>query len=67
MLERHLPFHHQVNGVFVTLPQSVETALRAKGWRFYNFIGGCSRLVCSWSTTEAQVDKFLADLRALVL
>jgi hypothetical protein len=57
----------QVNGVFVELPELVQAALRAKGWRFYNFIGGCSRLVCSWSTTEAQVDKFLAELRALVL
>ena len=62
-----LRYPRQVNGVFVALPELVQTALRAKGWRFYNFIGGCSRLVCSWSTTEAQVDKFLADLRALVL
>ena len=62
-----LRYPRQVNGVFVELPELVQTALRAKGWRFYNFIGGCSRLACSWSTTEAQVDKFLADLRALVL
>jgi threonine aldolase len=44
----------------------VQAALRDKGWKFYNFIGGSARLMCSWSTTPEQVDRFLADLRALV-
>ncbi|TNF00179.1 MAG: low specificity L-threonine aldolase [Gammaproteobacteria bacterium] len=61
-----LRYPRQANGVFVELPQPVQDGLRANGWRFYNFIGGCSRLVCSWSTTEAQVDRFLADVRGLV-
>lgn len=61
-----LRYPRQVNGVFVEMPEPVQAALRAKGWRFYNFIGGCARLMCSWSTSEAQVDRFLADLRELV-
>lgn len=61
-----LRYPRQVNGVFVDLPTDVEAALREKGWRFYNFIGGSSRLMCSWSTSEAQVDRFLADVRALI-
>ena len=61
-----LRYPRQVNGVFVDLPTDVEAALREKGWRFYNFIGGSSRLMCSWSTSEAQVDRFLADVRTLI-
>jgi threonine aldolase len=60
-------YPRQANGVFVDLPETVQSALRDRGWRFYNFIGGCARLMCSWSTTEAQVDRFLADVRALLL
>lgn len=39
----------------------------AKGWMFYNFIGqgGC-RLMCSWDTTESDVDSLLADLKTLL-
>ena len=55
-----------MNGVFVEMPDPVQAALRDKGWKFYNFIGGSARLMCSWSTTPEQVDRFLADLRALV-
>lgn len=61
-----LRYPRQANGVFVEMPESVQLALREKGWIFYNFIGGSARLMCSWSTRPAQVDRFLADLRALV-
>ena len=56
----------QVSGVCVEMPDPVQAALRDKGWKFYNFIGGSARLMCSWSTTPEQADRFLADLRALV-
>ncbi|MEC7377348.1 MAG: threonine aldolase, partial [Pseudomonadota bacterium] len=39
--------------------------LRNRGWRFYNFIGGSARLMCSWSTSHDQIDRFLADVRSL--
>ncbi|MCR8913426.1 low specificity L-threonine aldolase [Marinobacter panjinensis] len=61
-----LRYPRQVNGVFVEMPEPVQAVLREKGWNFYNFIGGSARLMCSWSTTSGQVDRFLADVRALV-
>ena len=61
-----LRYPRQVNGVFVEMPEPLQAALRAKGWRFYNFIGGSARLMCSWATTNEQVDRFLADVRALI-
>lgn len=61
-----LRYPRQANGVFVDMPEPVQEALRLKGWRFYNFIGGSARLMCSWATTTEQVDRFLADLRQLL-
>ena len=55
----------QANGVFVDLPEPVIAAVRAKGWRFYNFVGATGvRFMCSWDTTQACVDTFAADLHA---
>lgn len=57
----------QANAVFARLPEPVTDALRAKGWQFYNFIGaGGYRFMCSWATTDADIDAFLADARAAV-
>ncbi len=54
----------EANGVFVDLPEAAIAAVRAKGWRFYNFVGDTGvRLMCSWDTTAATVDAFAADLR----
>jgi threonine aldolase len=55
----------QANGVFVKLPGGVAEGLRARGWRFYDFIGGGCRLMCSWDTTEDDVRAFGADLLEL--
>ena len=52
----------QVNSVFVKLPPRVAAAVRARGWRFYDFIGGASRLMCAWDTRAEDVDAFAADL-----
>lgn len=55
----------QVNALFVEMPPAVYAALTARGWQFYRFIGENGyRLMCSWATTEADVDAFVADLRA---
>ena len=55
----------QANGVFVDLPEAVIATVRAKGWRFYNFVGATGvRFMCSWDTTAASVDALAADLRA---
>ncbi|HYD84355.1 MAG TPA: low specificity L-threonine aldolase, partial [Opitutus sp.] len=54
----------EVNGVFVEMPQALYDALTARGWHFYRFIGEHGyRLMCSWATTDAQIDGFIADLR----
>jgi threonine aldolase len=54
----------QANAVFVDLPAAAIDALRAKGWRFYTFVGATGvRFMCSWDTTVASVDALVADLR----
>ena len=54
----------EANGVFIDLPQRAIEAVRAKGWRFYNFVGATGvRFMCSWDTTPASVDALVADLR----
>lgn len=53
------------NAVFADLPPAVASAMRAKGWWFYPFIGDTGyRLMCSWSTTHEVIDGFVADVRA---
>jgi threonine aldolase len=63
-----LPAHPvEANAVFVCLPEPVAEGLRKKGWIFYNFIGsGVVRFMCSWQTTEAEIDELMADLAGLV-
>lgn len=51
------------NAVFARLPDKLKTGLKSRGWQFYSFIGGGSRLMCSWATTQADVDAFCADAR----
>ncbi|MEI6713437.1 MAG: low specificity L-threonine aldolase [Verrucomicrobiota bacterium] len=54
----------EANAVFAELPEEVHTRIKAKGWRYYVFIGGGARFMCSWRTTERDVEALLADLRA---
>ena len=62
-----LMFPRQANSVFVQLPEHATAGLRELGWRFYTFIGkgGC-RLMCSWDTSEEDVQAFAADLKRLL-
>lgn len=57
-------FPRQANAVFALLPASAADAVAARGWRFYNDVGpgGAARLMCSWDSTETDVDAFVADL-----
>jgi threonine aldolase len=42
-------------------------ALHARGWHFYTFIGaGGARLMCSWDTTQEDVDDFATDLAKMM-
>jgi threonine aldolase len=50
------------NAAFIPLPEPLLKGLRKRGWIIYNFIGGnVVRLMCSWRTTEADIDALLAD------
>jgi threonine aldolase len=53
----------EANAVFVEMAPEVSERLRAAGWRFYNFIGGAARFMCSWKTTSADVEALLRDWR----
>ncbi|MFV0338979.1 MAG: threonine aldolase family protein, partial [Chthoniobacterales bacterium] len=53
----------QANSVFLKLPQAINAYLQNQGWKYYHFIGGGARFMCSWQTTEADVCSLLADLK----
>lgn len=56
----------QANSVFVRFRPEVAAALRARGWRFYTFIGaGGVRFMCSWDTAESDIVALIADVREL--
>jgi len=57
-----LAFPRQANALFLRLPEETVKRLHARGWHFANFFEpGVYRLMCSWATTEEQVDALLAD------
>ncbi|WP_260928962.1 threonine aldolase family protein [Novosphingobium sp. 9] len=62
-----LKFEVQANSVFLEAPAEVLDALRARGWRFYTFIGGSARFMFAWDTREECVDTLANDLRDIVL
>ena len=58
-------FARQANAVFARLPISWNAKLRELGWRYYDFIGkGGARFMCSWATTEADVDTLVVDIES---
>jgi len=70
---RHLPrvqivYPVQTNSVFARIPDEILQAMYRRGWKFYTHVGSAdeARLMCSWDTTEQDVDSFAADLSELV-
>jgi threonine aldolase len=59
-------FPVEANAVFLRAPEPVLEGLRARGWRFYTFIGGGARFMFAWDADMARVDALVADLRAAV-
>lgn len=56
----------QANAVFARLPASLAQGLRQRGWVFYDSAGaGGARFMCSWETTEEDLDALLRDAREL--
>lgn len=58
-----LMFPVEANAVFLRAPDAVLAALRARGWRFYTFIGDGARFMFAWDADPAQVDRLAADIR----
>ncbi|MEI6306484.1 MAG: low specificity L-threonine aldolase [Deltaproteobacteria bacterium] len=57
----------QANSVFVQLPGNSADILREAGWHFYTFIGsGGGRFMCSWQTTEEDIEKLVNAVRKAV-
>jgi len=58
----------QANSVFLEMHPAIARDLEKRGWAFYNFIGENGyRFMCSWQTTEAEIEALVADLRACVV
>jgi threonine aldolase len=53
----------EANAVFVLAPDAVLDALRARGWRFYTFIGGAARFMFGWDADRKRVEAFCRDLK----
>jgi threonine aldolase len=62
-----ISFPVESNAVFAQIPDKVAAGLHERGWKFYTHVGGWeeSRLMCSWDTTEEDVDAFAEDMRGL--
>lgn len=62
-----IAFPVETNVVFAGIPDNVVQAMYTRGWKFYTNVGvNYARLMCSWNTTEGDVDAFAADLAALL-
>lgn len=56
-------FPVEANAVFVRLSDSLMRSLHSRGWRFYKFIEpDVYRLMCSWATTAADIERLVTDL-----
>ncbi len=51
------------NTVFLEAANDILERLRARGWKFYTFIGGAARFMFSWDTDLSRVDDLLRDLK----
>lgn len=62
----HVAHPVQSNAVFAKIPKAAEEKMRQRGWKFSTGVvtPNESRFMCSWDTTEEDVEAFLADLRA---
>jgi threonine aldolase len=61
-----LMFPVEANAVFLQASATVLDGLRARGWRFYTFIGGGARFMFAWDADPARVDELARDIKAAV-
>jgi len=61
-----LPAHPvEANAVFVPLPEKMAKGLRERGWEVHDFTDAGSRFMCSWETSEADIDALMVDVTAI--
>jgi threonine aldolase len=59
----HIAFPVEASAVFVRISEQLGRDLQEHGWQFYKFIEpDIYRLMCSWSTSGADVDAFIRDV-----
>lgn len=59
-------FPVDANAVFVRMNEQLAWHVQSRGWHFYRFVEpDIYRLMCSWSTTEATISDFIADIIAM--
>ena len=55
----------QANAVFAEMSADMTAALREAGWHFFSFIGtGGARFMCSWQTTEQDIQALISAVQA---
>jgi len=54
----------EANSVFIRMPDETAARLHAEGWKFYHFIAGAHRFMCSWATSSAEVEELVGAIRA---
>lgn len=52
----------EANSVFLAASDEILERVRARGWRFYTFIGGAARFMFSWDSDLARIDQLVAEL-----
>ena len=58
-----IPQPVEANAVFVEASDEVFEQLRARGWRFYTFIGGAARFMFAWESDLKRIDELARDLK----
>jgi threonine aldolase len=61
-------FPCEASAVFLRMPDGLVRRLQERGWRFYKFVEpDIYRLMCSWATTEAEIDDFVNEVKSLLV
>ena len=53
------------NAVFLRMDDARLERLNANGWAVHPWHGGTARLMCSWATTEADVEAIVEAMKAV--
>ena len=59
-IERMFPV--EANAVFLRISDARVAALRARGWIFYQFIGGGARFMFAWDAREDRIEELARDI-----